>query len=330
MINIRKPFGNKMLFVTSFFIDFAELLSSFAYQLNRVLQLKAPAFISIYLLRMMKEPKTFNDKILYKIGSDRSSHLTIFADKLAVRDYVASKIGEQYLSEIFAEFNSLHDLVLPISTANYVLKPNHASGAALIVADFVPKNPSSTYFSKRFFNKYYVNPENIIERDVRRLVKFWLDSNYYGYCKTGFPEWAYKNIKPRVYIEELLTSGKQPPDDYRFLMFDGKCQVVMVDTPGYSGIHRDFFTPSWNLLNVELHYPNSVSPKDRPVELEEMIEIAEKLGRGVDHVRVDLYNLNGRIIFGELTNYHAAGTQKFNPESFDLELGADWNPKRFY
>jgi len=113
-------------------------------------------------------------------------------------------------------------------------------------------------------------------------------------------------------------------------MFNGSCQVIMVDTPGFTGVRRDIYSPEWDLLDVKFKYEHSNIKRQKPDSLTQMIDIAEKLAYGADHLRVDLYNLDGRIVFSELTNYHAGGTQKFIPRSFDSELGVAWNPKSSY
>jgi hypothetical protein len=311
--------------------DKLELAKIALYQIRRFIKLQAPSSVSIIILKLrVRNPKTFNTKILYKIANERSLTLNKFADKIAVRDYVAESIGPEFLTKIYGVFHHAHTVNLSGIPRNFVLKPNHVSGAALVVADFFSKSVKEVDFSRRILSKYYINPQDIVEAKIRELSDFWLGTNYYGYHRTAYPEWAYKDIPPCVYIEELLSSDNQPPEDFRFFMFEGKCQVIMVDTPGFLGVRRDVYTPEWELLNVAFGHPNSYFQRERPKELTEMIEIAQKLSKNVDHLRVDLYNLSGRVVFSELTNYHAGGTQKFNPRSFDLELGASWNPKKHY
>ena len=321
--------------VTGLFLMFChdvfDFLKIVGYQTRRFLKLQAPSPLSLFVLRLrIRNPQTFNKKILYKIANDRSIKLRDFADKILVRDYVAETIGPEFLTRVYGVFLNAADLTLSHAPKNFVLKPNHVSGAALVVADFFQKNNREAHFNHRFLTKYYIHPDDIAEEQVRKLSEFWLRTNYFGYHKTAFPEWAYKKIIPSVYIEELLSSNDQPPEDFRFFMFDGKCQVVMVDTPGYGGVRRDIYTPEWDLLKVEFGHPSSHFRRARPTELTQMIEIAQKLSKGIDHLRVDLYNLDGRVVFSELTNYHAGGTQKFSPQSFDFELGASWDPKRYY
>jgi hypothetical protein len=301
------------------------------YQVKRLLKLQAPSRPALYILKQRtKNPSTFNTKILYKIANDRNPSLTLFADKIKVREYVASRIGKGYFTEIYEEFRSPSTFSIDNLPRNFVLKPNHVSGAALLVGDFVAKDPSQQIYSNSFLKKYYSNPDCLEHESTKKLVQFWFKTNFYGYHKAAYPEWAYKNITPVVYAEELLVSDSQPPQDFRFFTFNGKCEVVMVDTPGFVGVTRDVFSTNWERLDVQFGHPTSGIQRLRPAELVEMIKIAELLAHGTDHLRVDLYNLNGRIIFSELTNYHAGGTQEFVPPGFDYELGKNWHPETQY
>jgi hypothetical protein len=216
-------------------------------------------------------------------------------------------------------------MILP---RNFVIKANHGSGGVIIVSDKAEKHAFLPGEGEIFgFQRFLIHPDNIDWALIVLILKNWMSSNYY-WNPGFFPEWAYKNIQPRILIEELLSSSSGVPDDYRFFCFNGRCDYIQVDTPVYtgSGVLRDIFDRDWNKLDVTLKYPNSNIERPRPTNLEEMVKIAELLSSEIDHVRVDLYELDGRIVFGELTNYHAAGAQKFNPESFDKLFGESWHP----
>jgi hypothetical protein len=277
-----------------------------------------------------KSPQTFNKKILYKMAHDRRQILTLVADKIAVRDYVTEKIGGEFLTKVYKVYEKNSEVLIDYLPKNFVLKPNHASGAALIVADFVPKTKELNYVSKHVLRKYYVNHDNLEQTQVTKLVKFWLNSSYYSYHRLGYPEWAYKDIERKVYAEELLSNNEEPPQDFRFLIFNGRCSVIMVDTPDYGQVKRDIYNREWKKLDVAFGWANSGGIYEKPNNLNTMIEIAEALGQDFDHVRVDLYKLADRIVFGEITNYHAGGTQRFNPSRFDNIIGAEWLPDSLY
>jgi hypothetical protein len=136
-------------------------------------------------------------------------------------------------------------------------------------------------------------------------------------------EYQYYKIKPRILIEELLNDGiESGPLDYRFWCFHGQPEVVQVD----NNVHdiNPFYDLSWNKLS--LHYRSEGAGEiPRPTQLEEMILIASKLSDGFDFVRVDLYNIHGRIIFGELTLAPVAGSFSFKPQDWDVILGEKWH-----
>jgi hypothetical protein len=313
------------------FLHFCEDVIALAYLIRKFALGKSPEALAFFIMRTKaRNPNTFNKKILYKMAHDRREVLSVYADKLAVRDYVSRKIGARYLTTLFGNFGQSEQIDLSELPRNFVLKPNHSSGAALIVGDFLPEKDRGPIFSTRVFRKYYIHPSNLDQKSVSKLIKFWRSRSYYKYHRIGYPEWAYKNIKPSVFAEELLLENGFPPQDYRFFIFNGTCEVIMVDTPGYTGVTRDLFSKKWEKLDIRFAYPNSSIVRLKPVNLEEMITVAEKLADELDHVRVDLYNIEGRIVFGEITNYHAGGSQKFYPKNFDFDLGKNWKPDLLY
>jgi hypothetical protein len=303
----------------------------FLFILRKFIKGYSPEFTSRIVINIKsRKPQNFNDKILYKMAHDRRPILTKFADKLAVRSYVAEKIGEKYLTKIYADFKDFSEIDLHSLPRNVVFKPNHASGAALIVADFVIPSKSGLRIDPRVFKKYYLHPDSVQKRQLIELGKFWMSNSFYKYHRSRFPEWAYQGIEPKIFAEELLSINERIPEDYRFFIFNGVCTHITVDAPGYEGVTRDIYTRSWEKLAITLHYPNSNQTKPKPANLEEMLGIAEKLGEEIDHIRVDLYELSGRIVFGELTNYHGAGAQKFSPAIFGRDFGKEWHPDTLY
>jgi hypothetical protein len=198
------------------------------------------------------------------------------------------------------------------------------------VADFISPSKRELRIDTRVFKKYYSHPDAIQNEWLLKLGKFWMRTSYYKYHRSKFPEWAYKNIEPKIFAEELLSINGRIPEDFRFFIFNGVCTHISVDSPGFEGVKRDIYTRTWERLPVKFHYANANQAKPRPTNLQEMLWIAEKLGEGIDHIRVDLYNLSDRIVFGELTNYHAAGAQKFFPKHFGREFGQEWHPESLY
>ena len=144
-------------------------------------------------------------------------------------------------------------------------------------------------------------------------------------------EWAYLHIPPRVLVEECLRDQDgRHPTEYKLFVFHGRVRLLYADVDRYADHRRNFYLPDWIPLELrkDEYLPGEVRP--RPPSLDRMLEVAEALGRETDFVRVDLYDVDGRVVFGELTNYPSGGIQNFSPSSYDLELGRWWMLPRRY
>ena len=267
---------------------------------------------------------TLSGKIRHKMAFDRNPMLPIFADKLAVRNYVSLKVGEEYLSDIVQVFDNPQDLLNFDFPQEFALKSNHGSGGMLIVSNTAPReNLFPTFISEEEWAHYFVHPENFDPKKALILANKWISQNYY-YRLGHYPEWAYKSIPPQIYVEELM---KDPhgnlPWDYKFAMINGKCRFIHVRVAEGT---RDLFTPQWERVEGINLYPASGLRIPKPEQLSEMIGLAEKLSEGIDFIRVDLYQTNNGVKFGELTNYPDGGFGSFHPDALDVALGADWEP----
>jgi len=279
-----------------------------------------------------RNPRTFNEKIRYKSAHDRRPILTVFADKIKVRDYVANVIGSEYLPKIYSINYDLDSIDWNKIPEEFVFKVNHGSnGIVVVTKDADRKTELPKNLEIEGWTIYKIHPDSLIKDDLVRLGKRWLTLDYTWFEGCGrMPEWAYKNIRRGALFEELLVdkNGGTPPD-YKFSMLNGKCGYIVL-------IHRDFaenpgeerkttytmLNSNWEKLDLTSDglKPLETTPK-RPIDFGTMLKIAEQLSDGIDFVRVDLYNVEGRILFGELTNYPLAGLIQFEPKSFDLELG---------
>jgi len=288
------------------------------------------------LRKSAENPDTFAKKIKYKMANDRRDFLSIFADKIAVRNYVAARVGKEYLTSVYAvlEPQNVDDFNPEVLPKNFVIKANHGSGAVIIVSEHadryatLPKKEAEKFG----WNRILIHPDNADWTLIRQILKGWLSSSYY-YTPGFFPEWAYKNIQPRVIIEEYLGHKSEILNDYRFFTFNGQCEFISTGPPYHNkaGISRDFYTLNWNKIPVRELYPNCENIQARPRNLKKMIRLSESLATGTDHVRVDLYeNHDGRIFFSEMTNYHNAGNFDYIPKSFNFELGKSWHPESWY
>jgi len=250
----------------------------------------------------LKDPKSFNEKIVWKKIHDRNPLLPITADKYLVSSYLKEVLGEEKAEEILIPLLYVTDKpeTIPFERlpSAFIVKSNHASGRNIIVEN-------------GHFNK----------KEMIKTCQRWLKTPY-GLEKL---EWAYQPIKRKIIIEKLLLDDDgKIAKDFNFHMFHGKCKLVRVIFDRINHLSISSFDEEWNFLSVKT--PNRLQgPKiKKPKNYEIMLELAEKLSKPFDYVRVDLYNLNGKIYFGELTHYFASGMGKFEPSSFSFELGKYW------
>jgi len=252
----------------------------------------------------LAHPQSYNQKINWKKIYDRNPLLTTTADKLAARKFAEDSLEIDEARRILIPLLYAGDNANKIPWRNlpdkFVVKANHGCRMHLIVN-----------------GDKYERKEEIIQ-----TANKWLQTSHglFHY------EWAYRNIKPQIMIEELLeTANGSLPRDYKCYCFNGQCKLIRVSENRF-GLNElsAYFDQHWNLLPV--HNPGypSADNFDKPDNLLQMISLAERLSVRFDSVRVDLYNVDGKLYFGEFTHYDASGFARFEPESFDFELGAHW------
>jgi hypothetical protein len=248
----------------------------------------------------LENPVTFNEKIIYRMIHDRRPVLTELADKLRARDYVAERIGADYLPTLYQACRSPGEIAWETLPGRFVIKANHGCGMNIAVLD-----------------KFAAN----VGKFVPHFEK-WLRTNYYEALR----EWAYRDIRPAIFSEELLTdSAGITSTDWQFHTFDGRVEFLQVSSNKFGGGARNDYDRNLNLLPLSTpRFSSSPNPPKFPRNLDTMFSLAERLGQGLDYVRVDMYNLDGRIVFGEFTNYPGAGLVPFFPVSFDVLYGSKW------
>ena len=247
----------------------------------------------------LDNPKTFNEKLQWLKLNDRHPEYTSIVDKISAKDYVASKVGEKYIIPTLGVWNTVDDLDWVSLPNQFVLKCSHDSGGIVVCKD---------------------KSKLDIEAAKSKLTKGWV-SNYYRYYK----EYPYRDLKPRLIAEEYLEdeSGYELKD-YKFFCFNGKPKFLFVATDRQKkgeDVKFDFFDLEWNHLPIVNGHPNAKTPPAKPKNFEEMVELARKLSQGMVYVRVDLYNCNGKIYFGELTFFHFSGLTSFVPIEWDYKFG---------
>lgn len=247
----------------------------------------------------LQKPEGFNEKLQWLKLYDHNPMYTQMVDKVFAKDYVAEVIGEKYLIPTYGVWNSAEEIDFDQLPEQFVLKVTHDSGGVIICK------------KKSEFDR---------DRAIQKLTKS-LKRKYYKVHR----EWPYKDIKPRVIAEMYLedsVSNELP--DYKFMCFDGKVKCVFVCTNRYSdkGLHVTFFDRNWDRMPFERRYPAECGAIAKPQNYDTMIEIAEKLTAGIPFARVDLYEIKGRIYFGEITFYPGSGYEEFTPEKWDYILGS--------
>jgi TupA-like ATPgrasp len=243
-------------------------------------------------------PRTFSEKVQWRKLHDRRSILTLFADKYRARQHIEERIGARYLSRIYWVSPDARALPFAALPERFVLKTNHGTRWNLFVKEKATADPAA----------------------LIATLEGWLRDRYPPeHC-----EWGYRGVEPLAFAEEfLLTREGAIPVDYKFFVFAGKVRMIQVDLDRFTAHSRCLFDPDWHLLAGVMGYPRGTGAA-RPPGLEEMIECAERCSCGIDFVRADFYNVDGRIVFGELTNYPGGGFEAFTPPSFDADVGAWW------
>ena len=252
----------------------------------------------------LKQPKDLNEKILYlKLFTDTSMWSEL-ADKYKVRDYVASCGLQDYLINLIGVWYSVDDIDFIGLPNSFIFKANNGCGknSNLIVKDKSTLDIKST----------------------KKILKRWLDDRHVGSLGA---EPQYKGIKPCIIAEELLPSesGQKSPIDYKLWCFNGKTQYIRTysdrDKNGADAMTYDIhWTPMPEVCISNSRYKkDTILPK--PVNLEEMIRVAETLAKPFPCVRVDLYNINGKIYFGEMTFTSNGGMMNNLTPEFLLKCG---------
>ena len=282
-----------------------------------------------YALRKFqtRNPQSFMDKIQYKILRDHRPLLATFSDKYAVREYVANAVGPEILATMYGVADCADDLRAFELPRQFVVKATHSCGGVVLVTDNAPfdepVNRDATGWTY-----HLVHPDALDFDDLVSLCNHWLENNYGGGPRY---EWGYSTIPHRVMVEELLTDPSGAiPADYKFFVFHGEVRIVQVDSDRHGSHRQNLFLPDWTPIAAEIAARPLSPPPQPPSQLAEMLNIASRLGKDTDFVRVDLYAVADRIVFGELTNYLLGGRRGFVPASFDAEVSSWWSPPKRY
>lgn len=248
----------------------------------------------------LENPKTYNEKLQWLKLYNRKPEYTTMVDKITAKKYVASLIGPEYIIPTIATYDSVDEINFDTLPNQFVLKCTHDSGSVVICPDKSKLNI----------------------KEVKHKLQIGLNTSFDSFTR----EWPYRNVKPRIIAEKYMVdeSGFELKD-YKWFCFDGepKCLFIATDRSNPNEDTKfDFFDMDFNLLPFTNGHPHSNKPIHKPAGFEKMKEIASKLSQNIPHVRVDLYDINGKIYFGELTFFHWSGFVPFNPEEWDYTFGS--------
>jgi len=246
----------------------------------------------------LDRPRGFNEKIARRKLVDRDPRMPRFSDKILAKEYVAKVLGEEWIIPNIWTGRALP----PRSERNwpipYVLKGSHGSG----------------------WNYFVRSPQEQNWEEMEKLAARWLGSVH----ATGAREWLYTEIEPGLLVEPFVGTGEVAPADYKFLVFGGRTEYIQVDL-GRLQTHRQlFYDVHWKRQRFTYLCPWTDEEAPPPQSLEKMIDAANRLADDFPFVRVDLYEVDGRPLFGEMTFYPNSGRFAFHPESAELELGRLW------
>ena len=245
----------------------------------------------------LQHPCTFSEKIAYRKLHDRDPRIPQLVDKIAAKQQMAVRFGTDFILPLLATFDSEAQVDFAALPYPSLIKPNHLSGFNV----FLKERPAD---------------EKKIRRNLGRLLR----ARY----ERASEEWAYSQIAPRLLVEPLIEGGPHGLIDYKFHTFAGRVFSIQVDVDRYTHHARCFFDTAWKRMPLELVYPAATYEISPPETLKEMIHYAEQIGAGFAYVRVDLYEIAGKVKFGEATFYPGAGLEVFNPREYDALFGEQW------
>lgn len=248
-----------------------------------------------------ESPVTFNEKLQWLKLYDRKPEYTVMVDKYRVREYIADKIGEEYLIPLIGVWDSPYEIDFAALPEKFAMKCNHNSGLGMCICT----------------DKAKLDVERV-KKELRRGLK----QDYY----LSGREWPYKDVPRKIVAEQFMKSDAGGLTDYKIHCFNGEPRLILVCKDRFTptGLTEDFFSEQWEHLDIRRpKHPNASQPIPQPEELEQMLSLAQDLSRNIPFLRVDFYIIEHRIYFSELTFFPASGFEKFVPEKWDRILG-DW------
>ncbi len=253
------------------------------------------------------KPEHFSEKLWSRMLHERNPLLTLISDKFRVRDYVAQKVGNNYLIPLLWYGSNPEKIPFQELPQKFVIKTNHGCGYNIIVSD----------------------KKNLDRRAINTKLNKWLNENYCQDQNLGL-EWGYKNIKPIIIIESFIGNEDKPPIDYKFYCFAGHVEIVTVHFDRFEEHKAKAFDRNFKPYKFLSDFEQYGGHFERPDNFVSMLAVAESLAVDFDFIRVDLYSQENNIYFGELTPYPAgiSNFRGFDMRCIDDILGKKWKTKQ--
>ena len=255
----------------------------------------------------VREPQSYNEKILWRKLFDRRRMLVTVSDKVAVRDYITDKLDlgpdDPLLTQLYAVGTRVSDIDFTALPEAYAFKSNYAHARNILV---MPASP-------------------LDHKELIRQTKIWRRTSH------GKPqhEWAYQPIRRKLMVEELLMEEDGTlARDIKFAVFDGKCEFIVYCDDRFGKFKWYHMTPSWDLLLSSPPGKAGDTPPPKPDGFDDMLRLAERIGTGVDYFRVDFLFTQNRFALNEITLYDASGLDPLDPPIWDQRFGAFWTLPR--
>lgn len=278
---------------------FWQLIKSLVQLLPDRLYIQAKYFYHFKRFANLRNPQTYNEKLQWLKLYNRKPEYVNMVDKYEAKKIVASIIGPEYVVPAYGVWNSFEEINFDELPSQFVLKTTHDCGGIVVCKD------------KSKFDK--IAARDFLESHLKR--------NYYAEGR----DWPYKNVKPRILAEKFMEDEEtQELRDYKFFTFNGKVKMLFIASDRQSEKEQtkfDFFDENFNHLDLSNGHPNRVDEIKKPVAFDLMKNLSEKLSKGIPHVRVDFYEVNGKVYFGEMTFFHWSGFVPFKPQKWDEIFG---------
>lgn len=248
----------------------------------------------------LKNPKRYTEKLQWLKLYYHNPIIPSLVDKITVKDYVAKKIGKEYVIKTYGTWEKIEEIDFAQLPDKFVLKTNHTGGGEGIIL--------------------CTNKTNLDIDKAKAIITRCLGINMYNSTR----EWPYKNIKPRIVAEQLLEN----PDgsdiqDYKFYCFNGIPKILLIASNRFSSHNFNYFDMDFNPSHIISTCGAPIDPSliEKPKNFDEMVRISKILSQGFPHVRVDLYSVGDNVYFGELTFFDSSGYDNLSSDAVDLEWG---------